>query len=85
LSGLDGVSVIPSEANFVLLDVSQAGAEPDEIVASLLDRGVLVRSLASHRAERKLVRITVGDEQQNLRCARAFEAVMKSSASVWSS
>lgn len=85
LSGLDGVSVIPSEANFVLLDVSQAGAEPDDIVASLLDRGVLVRSLASHRAERKLVRITVGDEQQNLRCARAFEAVMKSSASVWSS
>jgi histidinol-phosphate aminotransferase len=76
MARLSGVVVIPSEANFVLLDVTATGVAPDDIVSALFERGMLVRSLDSHRVARRLVRITVGDAAQNRRCADAFEAVL---------
>jgi len=50
------------------------GAE--EIVQALVEHGVLIRSLAAHHATRGLVRVTVGDAQQNARCVSAFERVV---------
>jgi len=80
IARLAGVTIRPSEANFVLLDAAGTGMCADELVAKMLDRGFFVRSLKSHRAGRSLVRITVGDREQNVGCVRAMREVVRSSA-----
>ncbi len=73
LARIPGLATLPSEGNFVLVDVSSSGASADEVVAQLTDRGVLIRSLSVHHATRRFVRVTVGTAEQNERCVRAFE------------
>lgn len=72
LRKVPGVRVMPSEANFVLVDAGGTGLSADAIVKALLARGIFVRSLRSHRAGRSLVRITVGDSAQNQAFLTAF-------------
>jgi histidinol-phosphate aminotransferase len=76
LAKLPGVRVIPSEANFVLVDVADTGLEAATILEEMLARGFFIRSLGAHRAGGNLVRITVGDPTQNRRCLRAFRQVV---------
>jgi histidinol-phosphate aminotransferase len=76
LSAIAGVRVLPSAANFVLVDVASSGVPADAVVERMLTRGFFIRLLRSHRAGRSLVRISVGDEQQNRGCARALREVV---------
>jgi len=76
LDRIAGVAALPSEGNFVLIDVSRCGTSSDAVVAQLLDRGVLVRSLAAHHAGRSMVRITVGTAEQNARCVGLLRQVL---------
>jgi histidinol-phosphate aminotransferase len=76
LARIPGVTAIPSEGNFILLDVSQTRVGADRMVQALLAEGVLIRSLASHHAEKSYVRVTVGTREQNARCVAAFERVL---------
>ncbi len=76
LSRIPGVVAIPSEGNFILIDVSQTGTSADSIVRSLLAQGILIRSLASHHAGRSYVRVTVGTAEQNERCVGALERTL---------
>jgi histidinol-phosphate aminotransferase len=82
LGAVPGLEVLPSEANFVLIDVSGTGLGADGIVERMLERGYFLRSLRSHRAGRSLVRITVGDEQQNRGCAQMLREVLAAHAPV---
>jgi histidinol-phosphate aminotransferase len=59
LSGLKGVRVIPSEANFFLVRVPDAGRAYE----SLRRQGVLVKNL--HPGLRQCLRITVGTSDEN--------------------
>jgi histidinol-phosphate aminotransferase len=73
---IDGLVPVPSEGNFVLIDVSATGQGADRIVESMLKDGVLIRSLSVHHAKRSYVRVTVGTREQNARCVSAFERVL---------
>jgi histidinol-phosphate aminotransferase len=73
---IDGLLPVPSEGNFVLIDVSATGQSAERIVESMLKDGVLIRSLSVHHAKRSYVRVTVGTREQNLRCVTAFERVL---------
>jgi histidinol-phosphate aminotransferase len=65
-----GLRVVPSQANFLLVDV----ARPAAVVAeALLSEGVAVRSLS---ALRTMLRITVGTHAENERCLSALQAVL---------
>lgn len=77
LSEVPGVQVIPTEGNFVLVDTTASGIAPKTLVDAMLAEGVLIRSLAVHRADRSYVRITIGDDEQNERCARAMRSVVQ--------
>jgi histidinol-phosphate aminotransferase len=66
------LSVIPSAANFVLVDVGRPGAEVTE---ALLRRGVIVRPVAGYGFPMHL-RITVGTAQENETCVAALKAVL---------
>lgn len=75
VGAIPGLSVLPSEGNFVLVDISTTGLSAADFVAAVLAEGVLIRSLEVHHATRRFVRITVGTREQNLRCVRAFERI----------
>ena len=75
LGSIYGLSVLPSEGNFVLVDISQTGLSAADFVAAVLAEGILIRSLEVHHATRRYVRVTVSTHDQNVRCVRAFERV----------
>ncbi|TNF46159.1 histidinol-phosphate transaminase [bacterium] len=57
-----GLKVIPSAANFLLVDLK--GRSGDEIYRGLLERGVIVRPMASYGLP-ETIRVTVGLEEEN--------------------
>lgn len=67
--------VYPSEANFILIDVSPRTA--GEVSESLLKNGIIVRDCTSFRgAGQSLIRITVGTEEQNARVIDALSKIL---------
>ena len=76
LRRIPGVQVMPSEANFVLLDAKGTGLDSDSIVQRMLTRGYFIRSLRTHRASGSLVRITVGSAEQNRACMSFVPSMM---------
>lgn len=76
VSALSGITALPSEGNFVLLDISQTGFTAADFVAAVLAEGILIRSLEVHHAKRRFVRITVGTREQNALCVQAMERVL---------
>jgi len=76
LTRIEGLVPVPSEGNFVLIDVSATGQGAERLVEAMLKDGVLIRSLSVHHAKRSYVRVTVGTREQNARCVAAFERVL---------
>jgi histidinol-phosphate aminotransferase len=67
-----GLGVVPSAANFVLVDVGRPGAA---VAAALLPKGVIVRPVANYGFPNH-VRITIGTPDENERCIAALRAVL---------
>ncbi len=61
LSAMDDVAVWPSDANFLLFRVPDAGA----VFTALLDRGVLVRDFSTAPRLDGCLRVTIGTEADN--------------------
>jgi len=76
LQRIDGLAPVPSDGNFVLIDVSATGQTAERLVESMLKDGILIRSLSVHHAKRSYVRVTVGTREQNARCVTAFERIL---------
>lgn len=73
LAALPGVTVFPSEANFLLVRVDDAPAVFD----GLLRHGILIKNLNSaHALLRGCLRITVGAPQENERLLSALASVL---------
>jgi len=68
-----GVRVVPSVANFLLVDIGRSGAEA---TTALLRRGVIVRPMGGYGFPNHL-RITIGTAQENATCVAALAAVLK--------
>lgn len=64
LSSFDGVEVFPSEANFVMFRVDQAGALWRDL---LHNHSVLVRDLSRAPGLEDCLRVTVGSAEENVR------------------
>lgn len=67
-----GLAVIPSVANFLLVDVGRPGGPTAE---ALLRQGVIVRPMGGYGFPTHL-RITIGTAQENARCVAALQAVL---------
>lgn len=66
-----GLACVPSEANFVLVDVGDG----DRVTKGMLARGIIVRPMRGYGMASK-IRISVGTDEQNRRCVRALAAVL---------
>ncbi len=76
ISAIPGLRPVPSEGNFVLIDVSGSGLGAERWVDHLVQEGVLVRSLGVHHASRSWIRVTVGVREQNVKCVQAMERIV---------
>ncbi|MCL7413009.1 MAG: histidinol-phosphate transaminase [ANME-2 cluster archaeon] len=73
----DYCRVYPSQANFILVDVSPKKSK--DVVEVLLKKGIIVRDCTSFRdAGDGLIRITVGTPDQNERVADALQDALRS-------
>ena len=71
LAQLDGIDVLPSAANFLLLHARRA-----DLFDRLLERGVLVRDLSSAVGRPGTLRVTVGTPAENDAFLAALSAVL---------
>ncbi len=62
MTGLDGITVYPSEANFILFKPPQPA---DEVHKRLLDAGILVRNLGGAPGLANCLRVTIGQKEEN--------------------
>jgi histidinol-phosphate aminotransferase len=69
--GALGVDFVPSQANFVLVEVGDGAAVTD----ALLRRGVIVRPMSGYGMPSK-IRITFGTAEQNRRCLDELASVL---------
>jgi histidinol-phosphate aminotransferase len=77
LSGIDGVKVYSSEANFLLFRVANATS----IFNGLKQRGVLIKNLnAGHPMLKDCLRVTVGTPDENMRFITALTETIIQSA-----
>jgi len=73
LSSLDGVEVFPSEANFVMFRVSQAGALWRDLLHS---HSVQIRDLSRAPGLEDCLRVTVGSPEENVRFLDAMREAL---------
>ncbi|HJU71142.1 MAG TPA: histidinol-phosphate transaminase [Paucimonas sp.] len=66
LGALPALEVFPSDANFLLIRVRNAGKSIDEVFAGLLKRGILVKNVGKmHPLLESCLRVTVSTPQEN--------------------
>ena len=75
VSGMAGVDVLPSSANFLLLRTART-----DVFDRLLDHGVLVRDLSSAVGRPGTWRVTIGTPEENDRLIVALAAVLEDDA-----
>jgi len=80
LDELDGITVFPSGANFVLFRVARGADEDDRghtIWQALVERGVLVRDFSRWPGVEDCLRVTVGTEAENTAFLSALTDVLR--------
>jgi len=63
LAGIGGVSPLPSQSNFILIESSALPAP--ELFERLLEKGVLIRNVSNYPGLSRYLRITVGNSEEN--------------------
>jgi len=75
LRGLDGVEVVPSEANFVIFTTRM---DADRLQDRLADRGVLVRNMGGYPELDGYLRVSAGTRAENKAFLAALEETLSS-------
>jgi len=68
-----GLRYVPSEANFVLVDV---GRDSGRLAEALLERGVIVRAMKAYGLD-TYIRVTIGTRFELMRFIRVLKAVLR--------
>jgi histidinol-phosphate aminotransferase len=74
LRRIEGLTVYPSDANFVLI---RTPGDAKQVFDRLLERGVLVRYLSRPGPLERCLRITAGTPEENESCLRALRAISR--------
>jgi histidinol-phosphate aminotransferase len=74
LAALPGVTVFPSEANFILFRTPRDRA--DAIFLGLKQRGVLIKNLSVHGLLKDCLRVTIGTSEENQLFTQALEQTL---------
>ena len=74
LGEIEGVTVYPSHANFLLFETD---LNPREVFDGLLRHGVLVRDVSRYPMLSKALRVSIGTEEENERFLEGLASVMR--------
>lgn len=80
LGACEGLTVIPSQANFLLCELDPP-RRPARLIAALLDHGVLIRDVSGYPTLERCVRITIGSKTDNQALLDALPAALERAAS----
>ena len=69
MNEIKGVEVFPSQANFILFRVADAG----RVFSRIRDQGILIRDLSSTPALRNCLRVSVGLPRENQQFLRVLQ------------
>jgi histidinol-phosphate aminotransferase len=73
LAKINGLTVYHSEANYILIDATGFGENSKEIVDGVLRKhGIILRPVKPFREKTGMVRITIGNTEENERCVAAL-------------
>ncbi|MEO5915213.1 MAG: histidinol-phosphate transaminase [Luteolibacter sp.] len=70
-----GLEFVPSFANFLLVKTGDG----DRVFRDMLKQGVIVRAMSSYKLP-DWIRISIGTEEQNLRCLEVLDSVLAATA-----
>ena len=85
ISGIQGLRVEKSDANFVLVDISATGFSPGNLKWRLLAYGVLVRELSGMQGlDGEYIRVCVRGKRENANLVRSLRNVITSAGKVGS-
>jgi histidinol-phosphate aminotransferase len=77
LKQLKHVKPYPSEANFILLDVSRSGLSSSEISAKLLEHGISIRVIGVLSGfQGDFIRVTIGTDYENAMFIEALKEIL---------
>jgi histidinol-phosphate aminotransferase len=68
-----GLDYVPTETNFILVDVKQ---DAGEVFEKMLSQGIIIRNAQAFGYE-TMIRVTIGKEDQNKRFINTLEKVLK--------
>ncbi|MFH1006230.1 MAG: histidinol-phosphate transaminase [Candidatus Latescibacterota bacterium] len=74
LKKMDGVTVYPSQANFLLFETP---FEPGQIFDRLVDRGILIRDVSKYPMLPKALRVSIGSAEENRRFIEGMERILQ--------
>jgi histidinol-phosphate aminotransferase len=78
LAKIRKIRAFPSEANFILIDVTASRHSSTEIVNALSKLGILVRDCAGAKGlEGEYIRVSIGLKEENERFIKALKTILK--------
>ena len=77
LNRIDGVKAYHSYGNYILIDITKTGFNPQEVVDSLLKRNVMIKTVKGYK-DRKFIRISTGTEEENAFCVESLRQILQS-------
>jgi histidinol-phosphate aminotransferase len=79
---IDGLRALPTEGNFLLIDARSLGLSSEEVISGMLQKNVVIRSMASSESMEGFVRVTVGTDEQNQLFLKAIQDLTEDVLSV---
>jgi len=76
LNRIDGVKAHPSYGNYILIDITKTGFDPQEVVDSLLKRKVMIKTVKGYK-DRKFIRVSTGTEEENAFCVESLKQILQ--------
>jgi histidinol-phosphate aminotransferase len=76
LNRIDGVKAYYSHGNYILIDITKTGLEPQAVVDSLLKRKVMIKTVKGYK-DRKFIRVSIGTEEENAFCVESLKQILQ--------
>src|SRR4030042_6255309 len=76
LGKIDKVKPYYSYGNYILIDVTATGFDPQEVVDSLLKRKVMIKTVKGFK-DKNFIRISIGTDEENAFCVESLKEILK--------
>jgi len=76
LNRIGGVKAYHSYGNYILIDITKTGFDPQDVVDSLLKRKVMIKTVKGYK-DRKFIRVSTGTEEENAFCVESLKQILQ--------